>query len=269
MQTEVAHSGATKFTVEFDSATVAETLKDRYNPKLCMRPDLELPARIPYGLFDVLPGEAVFTSDNKRQRTSKGVPSTAGTFPRAISAINGLQTRTVQNKQKLGTQSHATDASNFFGTHTFIGVATTPCKSRIGQWDHFVVACQGLVHLKMDADALFGDTIVVDLPTSVHKADTEEPRAMASTPHLSAPRQKQTLVFRPLRAEEDVVAMKEILEEGQRELDDAISKKLPPHDVFSLLGRLYDPLKVRRVGKCVSNTRKGKLAKVVLYTTAF
>ena len=269
MQPEVAHSGVTKFTVEFDSATVVDTIKYRHLPTLCMRPDLELPPRIPYGLFDVLPGEAVFTSNNKRQRVSKRVDPMVGSFPRAMSALNGLQVTSLEDECKMGKESHAADAANLFGTHTFIGIATTPCKSRMGQWDHFVVACQGLVLLKMDADALFGDTIIVDLPTSVHKADMDENKATASTPHLSAPRQKQTLVFRPFHEDDEIQVMGELEEKGNRIIKDHHQKASGACVLFSELKHLYDSHKIRRVGRCVSNTRKGKLAKVVLYTTAF
>ena len=266
MQPEVAHSGVTKFTVEFDSETVVDTMKHRHMPALCMRTDLELPQRIPYGLFDVLPGEAVFTS-NKRPRTSKRVDTMVGSFPRAMSALNGLLAANTRNANKLSNESHAKDYVNFFGAYTFIGIATTPCKSRMGQWDHFVVACQGLVLLKMDADAVFGDTIIVDLPTSVHKADMDESRATASMPHLSAPRQKQTLVFRPCNEDEEIQGIAEFEEEGNKLIKEG--EALGARAIFSSLKHLYDAHRIRRVGRCVSNTPKGKLAKVVLYTTAF
>jgi hypothetical protein len=200
MQGPVHQQGATYFNVEFDCSTVRER-QSLIGRNLAARNDLELRMPADPGIFDVVEGEPVYmytpkpTGNKKRKRVSYGA------YPLVLSSINGLQAEKLDNNN-LKLQDGPEASKIFFAEHTFFGVATTPCIPDLNRRNHFVVARQGLISLRVAADTVAGDRIVVDFPC--HHVDATDEAGAGTTACLSfgTSRLKKTLIFRPQRFED-------------------------------------------------------------------
>ena len=283
MQGPVCQQGATYFNVEFDCATVRHR-QSLLGRNLAARDDLELRAPTDAGIFDVQEGEPVYMYtpkliNKKRNRDSSGA------YPLVLSSLNGLLCETLSHdgaadvpQERLTGRKE--DSSRFFRHHTFFGVATTPCAPDLTRRNHFVVTRQGLVSMRMAADTVVGDRIVVDFPCEHSAAEEEAGAGTTACPSFGRCRLKKTLIFRPQRFDDvrsyrgmRAKMMKDACTEMMRHLQSESSGSVSSNEEASApvlleLSKIASLCEME-IGVAVSNANKGQLAKVVIHSSCF
>ena len=272
MQGPVHKQGATYFNVEFDCGTVHGRI-DLTGRNTAAREDLELRAPADAGIFDVSEGGPVYVCTGNRLSKKRGRIH-CGSYPLVLSSLNGLQYTEVgrdkDSSDKLDDSQFT--ASRFFDKHSFFGIAVTPCHPDLNRRNHFVVARQGLVSLRVAADTVAGDRIVVDFPC--HHTQADDGGGAGTTPCTSVGkcRLKKTLIFRPQRFS-DVRSFSRMRANKMKKLLNEIKSEQglneTSEDTLLCQVEQISRLCELEIGVAVSNASKGQLAKVVIHSSCF
>ena len=270
MQGPVARQGGVVFNAEYDRRTFSkrvQTTEEAARTDLILSLDPGHRSRL-----EILPGEPVFAKRRAKSLKRKRDASN----PEVFSSLNGLRLSELlrpdaepdaetDRMRELKLDGLADARKRFFESHVFMGIAATPCETASVHEARklFVICTQGIMSVKVDANVVPGDELVLDFPMLVSTPDT-----VCCTPMRGAPRDKVTLIVRPFDVAHDVSYTNEGLKRIkefilQLNVDDPVdatkAKALLRHVKSTIHGSVH------AIGEALSCAGPGQLAKVRLY----
>jgi hypothetical protein len=266
MQGPVARQGGVVFNAEYDRRTFSKRVQ---RTEAAARTDLTLSLGPGHrSRLEILPGEPVFAKLREKGPKRKRDASN----PEVFSSLNGLRLSElmrpdteISHTQEEQLADLADARKRFFECHVFMGIAATPCETASVHEARklFVICTQGIMSVKVDANVVPGDELVLDFPMHVSTPDT-----VCCTPMRGAPRDKVTLIIRPFDVAQDVSCTNEGLEEIEKIIEQ-LKGDSTAHatNAKKLLRRVKSTIhgSVHAIGEALSCAGPGQLAKVRLY----